>query len=154
MLHCRWVISHVLGHLLCSKTAIPVRHRWILSLLFQTICLLSSRCLHCCPQKNDFSPSVVSGQWRLEEELALLRCAICLWRGCFVPPMYKSVQNKRHYSVSASACWSVWASQIFPRHKEWQCFPLCPLWIFRGFDKGPVWVATGFKRSPDEPNII
>ena len=63
--HCRWVISNVSGHILCSKTAVPVWHRWILFLLFQTISLLWTRCLHCCPQMNDLCPSDVSRQQSL-----------------------------------------------------------------------------------------
>ena len=55
-----------LGHPLCSKTVVPVWHRWIPLLLFLTICLLWTRCLHCCPQRNDFSALDVSGQQRLD----------------------------------------------------------------------------------------
>ena len=33
---------------------------------FQTICLLWSRCLQCCPQRNDFSPTDVSRQQSLD----------------------------------------------------------------------------------------
>ena len=32
---CRWVISNVVGHLLCSKMVGTVCHRWILLLSFQ-----------------------------------------------------------------------------------------------------------------------
>ena len=66
MLHCRWVISNVVGPLLCSKKVSPVWHTCILLLLFQTICFLWPRCLHCCPQRNDLSPSDVSEQRSLD----------------------------------------------------------------------------------------
>ena len=39
---------------------IPVWHRWIILLLFQTNSLLWQSCLHCYPQMNEFSPSDVS----------------------------------------------------------------------------------------------
>ena len=58
------MISNVVGRLLCSKTVVTVWCGWILSLLFQTICLLWTTCSHCCPQRNEFSPSGVSGQQR------------------------------------------------------------------------------------------
>ena len=50
VLHCRWAISNVLDHPLCSKTDSQI-----------TICLLWPRCSHCCPQRNCFSPADVSG---------------------------------------------------------------------------------------------
>ena len=49
--HCSWGISrisNVVSLLLCSEMVVPVWHRWILFLHFQTICLLWTICLHCC----------------------------------------------------------------------------------------------------------
>ena len=98
----------VLGHLLCSKKVIPVWHTWIILLLFQTICLLWPRCLHCCPQRNYLSPSDVSGPQSLD---------LKSWPSCVVPSVYGEVvlspqctnlcspgcieQHKLHYSVYA-----------------------------------------------------
>ena len=86
-------ISTVVGDLLCSKIAIPVWHRWILSLPFQTICLLKMpRCLHCCPQRNDFPPSDVSGQQSLD---------VRSWPSCEVPFVYGEV-------VFSPQCTNMW----------------------------------------------
>ena len=38
---------------------------------------------------SDHLSSLTAESW--PEELTLLCCAICLWRGCFVSPVYKSV---------------------------------------------------------------
>ena len=77
---CRWVITNVEGHLFCSQIVVPDWNRGIFLLLIQTIYLFWLRCLHCCSQRNDFSPSDGSGQQSLD------------LRSCFVTPVYKSVQ--------------------------------------------------------------
>ena len=92
-------IVQVVGRLLFSKMLVPLWHRWIPSLLSQTICLLWPMCLHCRPQRNDLSPSDVSGQQSWSEELALLCCANCSWRGCFVSSLCKSVQSWLHWTA-------------------------------------------------------
>ena len=52
---CRWVISNALGHLLCLKSVIPVWHRYILLLLFQTICLPGLRAIVWWPRAKSHS---------------------------------------------------------------------------------------------------
>ena len=142
------MISNVAGHLLCSKTAVPVWHRWSPSLLFPTICLLCLRYLHCCPQWTDFS---FRCKWTAEswlEELALRCCAIHSWRVCFVLSMDKflpqCVAGFVNWDMMFLICFSDIRNgdvPVFPRP------PLCLLWNWEAFDEGPFWVATGFKCS-------
>ena len=82
--HYRWVISDVVGHLLCSKMVIPVWHRWIIFLLFQTIGLPQPRCLLIVVPKVMFfsSSSDVRGQQSLD-----LRS----WPSCVVSSVYGEV---------------------------------------------------------------
>ena len=78
-------MSNVKGHLLCSKTVIPVWHRWILLLLFQTICLSLVKIYTLLWSKEwlfSFKCKWTAESWH--EELALLFCAIHLWRGYFM----------------------------------------------------------------------
>ena len=79
------MIINVVGHLLCSKLVVSVWRRWIILLLFITICVLWPRCLHCCPQINDFSQSDVR-----PEELS-----------CAVPFDYKSLSFLPNVQISA-----------------------------------------------------
>ena len=96
VLHCKWVISKILVHLLCSKLVIPVWHGQIILLLFQTDCLHWPRLSHCCPQRNDFPLSDVRDIRVLTWGVALLCCAIHLWRGCFVSPVYTFLLDQSH----------------------------------------------------------
>ena len=48
------------------QRVVPAWLRWILLLLFQTFCLFMPICLHCCPQRNDSSPSDLSGKQTLD----------------------------------------------------------------------------------------
>ena len=71
-----WVVNNVLVQLLFSKMVVPIWHKWIILLLFQTVCLLWTRCWHCCPQRSDASPSDVSRQQSLDMRS---------WPSCVVP---------------------------------------------------------------------
>ena len=98
------LIGSVLGQLLCSNMVVPVWHRWTNLLLFPTICLLWPRCLHCCPQRNDFSPSDLSGQ----QSLDLRSWPSCVYGEVVLSPQFLNMcspgsteQHKLHYSVYA-----------------------------------------------------
>ena len=61
---------------------------WSILLHFQTVCLLWPRCLQCCPQRDDFSPSDVSGQQCHDlEELALL-CYSIMKKLFYIPNVH------------------------------------------------------------------
>ena len=65
----------------CGRSSLP--------LLFQTICLLWPTCLHCCPQKNDFSPLDVSVQKSPDQRS---------WPSCGVPFIYGEVDLPHQYT--------------------------------------------------------
>ena len=102
-LHCRWVICDVFGHLLCSETVVPVWHRLILLLLVQTICLLWTSCFHCCPHRDDLSPSDVSGQPSVDRR-SRPSCAVhsFLERLFYLPNVQICALHKLHSSVCLS----------------------------------------------------
>ena len=92
---CKWLLRNVISHPLCLKTVIPVWYRWIILLLFQTICLLWPKCPRCCPQMNYFSPSDVCGQQSLD-----LRS----WPSCVVPFVYGEVVLSPQCTNLCSPC--------------------------------------------------
>ena len=80
---------------------VPIWHRWIPLLLFQTICPLWTRCSHCCPQRNHFSASDVSRLQRLD---------LSSWPSCVVSFVYGEV-------VLSPQCINLCSSGYIEQHK-------------------------------------
>ncbi len=74
------------------------------------MCTLLS--LNECP--FSFRCKLTSDAW--PEELALLCCAICLWRGCFVSPTYKSeLHNRVTTLLCTSGCFDLRVDKFLPQ---------------------------------------
>ena len=101
ILHWKWEISDILGHLLCSKMAIPVWQMDSFTPLF------SFRC------------KWIAESW--PEELTFLCCTIRLWRGCFVPPVVQicavlAALNRENYiTVLMSGCFVLGMDKFLPQ---------------------------------------
>ena len=101
---------------------VPVWHRWIIWLIFQTICLLWPRRLHCW---NDF------GQQSLDLRSWPSRVVSYVYGELFCLPNQSIKLHKLHHPayawVSALACWQVWSESGY--HVYWrssQAFQMFP----------------------------